>query len=661
MSGHESVGTLADVTRLVGDDPRFAGYRVLRSDGEVLELCEGDRGAVLIAIPAVWRSRERRAEALAMCDHSDTLLICVGRGEGDLERLATLVGSSRVSCLLLPQPAAGVLASLNNSMSLYRAQRQAQQRGEAAERYRYEIGELISIGASLNSERDIGRLLEMILSKARFITGADAGSVYVVTTAPDAAEATGRELAKPATRRVLRFEVAQNDSIEVDFRAFTLEISPTSIVGAAVLGGEAINIPDLYRLDEHNPWGVVHNRSFDQRTGYRTHSALTVPMINARDDVIGVIQLINKRVGMTPLRSEQDFAERVQPFDARSADLCKTLAYQAAVALDNALLYDELRRVFEGFVEASVGAIEARDPSTSGHSRRVADLTVALAQATEREPPRPYAGLSFDPDELKEIEYAGLLHDFGKVGVPENVLLKADKLHRWDYELITARFDYIALWLEGRRRQVELEVLRGELPAEQLASELAQVEAELAFLQVARDTVDRANRPTVLESEEEARLVEVAQRRYRDPRGELRPYLSEGELACLRVRRGSLNSDERRQIESHVVHTFNFLCAIPWGRAFASIPRIAGDHHEKLDGSGYPSGKPAESIPVQAKMMAISDIFDALTASDRPYKKALPVARALSILDDEVSRGKLDADLLGVFVGAEVYRKVLKA
>jgi HD-GYP domain-containing protein (c-di-GMP phosphodiesterase class II) len=654
LSGLLHVGSLVDVEQVLRQDSRFSTYRVLRSDGEVLEIVEGEQGAALLALPTVWRSRQRRAEALAMCDHSDTLLICIGRGEGDLERLSSLVGSSRVSCLLLPQPVAGVAASLGNSMSLYRAQRQAQQRGEAAERYRYEIGELISIGASLNSERDIGRLLEMILSKARFITGADAGSVYIVNTAPPHEAASSEP-----PRRVLRFEVAQNDSVEVDFRAFTLDISPTSIVGAAVLGAEAINIPDLYRLDQHNPWGVVHNRSFDERTGYRTHSALTVPMINARDDVIGVIQLINKRVGQAPLLREQDFAERVRPFDPRSVDLCKTLAYQAAVALDNALLYDELRRVFEGFVEASVGAIEARDPTTSGHSRRVADLTVGLAKATEREPPKPYAGLSFDADQLKEIEYAGLLHDFGKVGVPENVLLKADKLHRWDYELIIARFDYIALWLDGLRHQAELAALRGELPSAQLSAELARVDGERSFLQVARETVDRANRPTVLESEEEARLVEVAQRRYRDPRGEEQPYLRPDELACLRVRRGSLNEEERRQIESHVVHTFNFLCAIPWGRAFASIPRIAGDHHEKLDGSGYPSGKPASTIPVQAKMMAVSDIFDALTASDRPYKKAMPVPRALSILEDEVSRGKLDPHLLGVFIEAEVFRKVL--
>lgn len=651
----EVVGSLPEIVALLASDPRFSGFHVLRQTDEMVELAEGESGAALLALPSVWRSRERRQDELARCTRRDTLLVCIGRGDGDMRRLVALVASSRISCLALPQSSTSLLAALTNQMSLYRAQQRAQQRGEAAERYRYELSELIAIGASLNSERDISRLLGMILSKARFVTGADAGSVYIVTPAP----MQGSSDADP-TRRVLRFEVAQNDSVPVDFKSFVLEISATSIVGAAVLGAEPINIPDLYRLDEHNPWGVVHNRSFDERTGYRTHSALTVPMINAKDVVIGVIQLINKKTTPGPLRTPEDFASRVVPFDKRGEDLCKTLAYQAAIALDNALLYEELRAVFEGFVEASVLAIEARDPTTSGHSRRVADLTVGLAKATERSAEGAYRGLSFSADDLKEIEYAGLLHDFGKVGVPEHVLVKANKLHPPELELVHSRFDYIDSWLRAQRLEVELAAVRGALPVGEVEQRLAALEAELSFLPICLETIKLANRPTVLDSEQQEFLDEIAKRRYRTAGGEERAYLTPHELASLRVRRGSLNDEERRQIESHVVHTYHFLCTIPWGRALSRIPRIAGDHHEKLDGTGYPRRRRAEEIPVQAKMMAVADIFDALTASDRPYKRALPLARALSILEDEVKQGKLEPALFDIFVGAEVYRIVLK-
>jgi HD-GYP domain-containing protein (c-di-GMP phosphodiesterase class II) len=638
------IASIADIIRTIADDPVFGSYEVVRAGEHYVELRLG-ACAALLADPGLWRDEAELAWQLGRCLGSAPLLVCLGRGEEMAEVLA-LREKALLSCIALPTTPVSLHASLANTMALTEMQQRAEQRGATAERYRYELDELVEIAALLNSERDISQLLGLILEKSRYISGADAGSVYVMVPHPE-----------KQGERMLRFEVAQNDSLEVgELRSFTIEISSRSIVGAAVLRREVINIADLAHLAHENPWGVEHDRSFDDRTGYHTISLLTVPMINHRDDVIGVIQLINKkRVFGRRLAGREEFLDQVLPFDERSMELCKTLAYQAAIALDNALLYDELKTVFEGFVEASVLAIEQRDPTTSGHSRRVADLTVGLARAVDRHDEGPYADQHFNVDDLREIEYAGLLHDFGKVGVPEQVLVKSNKLYEWDRELILQRFDYIRQWLRSESLQRKLQ--SGQQRFEAIDAALRKQED---FIDHCVETILKANKPTVLDGEAVALLEEIGKYTYLDPRGSERPYLSEAELNCLRVRRGSLNNAERRQIESHVVHSFNFLCTIPWGRTFHRVPLIAGDHHEKLDGTGYPVGKMAVQIPVQAKMMTISDIYDALTATDRPYKKALPVERALAILEDEVKRGKLDADLFGVFVGAQVFSNSLK-
>jgi hypothetical protein len=329
--------------------------------------------------------------------------------------------------------------------------------------------------------------------------------------------------------------------------------------------------------------------------------------------------------------------------------------------LENALLYNELQQVFEGFVDASVQAIEARDPTTSGHSRRVAILTVGLAEAVDREESAPFRLERFTEDDLKAIEYAGLLHDFGKIGVPEAVLVKARKLYDWEREMILARFDYIRQWRRSETLTKKLALVQqGEEASMTRLSALDDaLQKQEEYLDLCLSTVLEANLPSVMDQDRPRMLKEIAQHTYIDPRGESRPYLSIGELECLSIARGSLSAAERDQIQSHVEHTYNYLQSIPWGVRFSQIPRIAGDHHEKLDGTGYPKGKLSGNIPIQAKMMAIADIFDALTASDRPYKKAVPVERALDILKSDVSGGKLDADLFRLFIDAGIYKRVL--
>ncbi|HVR03705.1 MAG TPA: GAF domain-containing protein, partial [Polyangia bacterium] len=335
-----------------------------------------------------------------------------------------------------------------------------------ADRFRYEVAELVATSRALSSERDIRKLLALILEKTRQVTAADAGSVYVLEEDPAAT------LGARAPDKRLHFMMSQNDSLKIDFKEFTLGVDGKSIVGKAVLTAKPINIPDLYKLSDpaHNPWGFQHNRSFDDKTGYRARSMLTVPMLSAESEVIGVIQLINKkRDAARSLTSPEDFDEQVIPFDERSEEFALALASQAGLSLENAMLYEEIKDLFEGFVEASVQAIESRDPTTSGHSRRVATLSVELAERVDAVGDGPLRDVRFSPTSLKQLEYAGVLHDFGKVGVREKVLIKAKKLYDEDRHAIRLRFAYIRKALEAdhaeRKLRLAMELGRDELPA----------------------------------------------------------------------------------------------------------------------------------------------------------------------------------------------------
>lgn len=537
------------------------------------------------------------------------------------------------------------------------------------DRARYEREELLAISRALSSERDIHELLDLILLKGRQLTGADAGSVYVVEPESEPA-GQGRERPRgrvalgegKAGSGVLHFMLSQNDSIPVNLRESTLKVDASSVAGKAVLSGRPINITDVTALGTGDAPGLNHDRRFDQQTGYRARSMLTVPMLSAMGDVIGVIQLINKkRVPTAQLVSDDDFASQVVPFDAHAEEMALALAAQAGVSLENAILYDEIRRLFESFVDASVTAIEARDPSTSGHSRRVASLSVALAQKVDTLAEGPLAPYHFSRDQLRQIEYAGVLHDFGKVGVREHVLVKAKKLYDWQLEAIRQRFRYLrkALEADALVRKLALYQPGGGSGAHSLSQIDLELAAQQAFVAEGWRCVVAANQPSPLDKPTLDTLLGLAARSFLDEDGVLQPYLTGDELAALQVSRGSLTPEERQQIQSHVDHTIAFLRTIPWGRSLREVPHIAGAHHELLDGSGYPKSLRGQEIPIESRMLTIADIFDALTAADRPYKSAVPTPRALDIIAGEVHAGRCDGDLFRLFVDAEVYKRVL--
>lgn len=516
----------------------------------------------------------------------------------------------------------------------------------ALDRTRYEVRELTAIARAITQERDIDRLLDLILAKSRFVTGADAGSIYVVEPVEN----------DPRTRR-LRFKLSQNDSCQFESREFTIPISTRSIAGYTAATKRAVEISDVHVLPADAPYS--YDPSFDKRVGYSTRSMISVPMISAEDEVIGVIQLINKKKNpRAVLKSEREYDDQVIPFDARSSDLLLSLASQAGIALENALLYDEIRRIFEGFVRASVQAIEQRDPTTSGHSLRVSVLSCRLAETVDRAGVGPYAGVKFSQREVKELEYAALLHDFGKIGVREQVLVKAKKLYPHTLDAIRARIHYAGKTAEVDALSQKLALMERGAPKGDLKDvddKLSERRAQLAEIE---RLVSESNEPTVLSEGDFTRIHEIAKLPYTDADGNVTNLLSAEEAIALSVRRGSLTDREMDEIRSHVVHTYEFLSRIPWGKSFSRVAEIAGAHHEKLDGTGYPHGKRAHEIPLQSKIMTIADIYDALTARDRPYKKAMPADRALGILDLEVKSGHVDQELVKIFREAEIFREV---
>jgi HD-GYP domain-containing protein (c-di-GMP phosphodiesterase class II) len=523
-------------------------------------------------------------------------------------------------------------------------------RGEAAQRAR-EIGELTRIGVALGTERDLKTLLDLILTQARRITQSDAGSLYLV------------EINDQGQKR-LRFRLAQTFSKpEAPFVEFTIAVDRTSLAGYCAVTGEPLVIDDAYFLPPDVEYTI--NRSFDERWGYRTKSMLVIPMKDHKDQIIGVLQLINRKRNFDAvLVTAAEVERQVVPYSKRTVELVTALAGQAAVAIENSRLYEDIERLFEGFVLAAVHAIEQRDPTTYGHSGRVAGMTVGLAETVDRAGDGAYRNVRFSREQVREIRYAALLHDFGKVGVREQVLVKAKKLYPPDLSLVRHRHAFIRRTAEREfwRKRAEFLESNGTKGYDAFVKELeATHHRELKELDRFLELVLQANEPSVLPEGSFDELQGLARRTYLGFAGATEPFLTADEVRFLTIRKGSLDDTERLEIESHVTHTFQFLQRIPWTRELQQIPLIAYGHHEKLDGRGYPRRITGDAIPIQTRMMTISDIYDALTAQDRPYKKAVSFERALDIMTVEVKEGQLDAELYRLFVEGKVFERAPSA
>jgi len=525
--------------------------------------------------------------------------------------------------------------------------------------------DLIDIGRALSAEKDMDKLLRLILYLSKKITGADGGSIYLVEE-------------DPSGKRRLRFKYSHTFSQEIPLEEFVMDMNTKSISGYVAVTGEVLNIPDAYKIDPLAPYSF--NPYFDRQHNYISRSMLVVPMKNHLDEIIGVIQLINSKEDHSGVRKyeneayeiklerQSDFDKYVVPFDDRYNSLMEAIAGQAAIAIENNRLINQIQKQFEEFVKASVTAIESRDPATSGHSFRVAAICKEMANAINNVQSGYLSSFKFTDTDIKELEFAALLHDFGKVYIDLNIFKKAKKLYPKDLENLKLRMDYLYRYIELLYYSKEMEVIREGINYNKAVDNIVTLIHEEKIEKLKRiieikETIIKLNEPTVTEFEPDevlrGILNEIETIECTDISGRRFEVITDLDKKNLSIKRGSLNEEERQEIESHVIETYKFVSKIPWPPEYKKIPEIALRHHEKLDGTGYPDGLAGrESVSLQSRMMAIADIFDALTAQDRPYKRAVPIEKVVDILREEARSNKLDADLVELFITEKIYEKI---
>ena len=498
------------------------------------------------------------------------------------------------------------------------------------------LEQLLGIGVALSRERDINKLLEAILLAAKDVTNADGGTLY-----------------RMSEDKTLRFAIVRNDTlgiamggttgVEIPFYPIQLYQDDGSknlhmVAAYAVHNDQSVNIADAYNEKGFDFSGT---KNFDKKTGYGSRSFLTVPMKNHENEIIGVLQLINAKDRATG---------KVQPFSSTDQRLAESLASQAAIALTNRLLINHLENLFESFISLINTAIDDKSPYTGGHCNRVPELTMMLAEAVNNTRAGPLKDFTMTDRDRYELRIAGLLHDCGKITTPVHVVDKATKL-----ETIYDRIHLIDTKFEIVKRDMRMAVLEGKLDASELEGSLAQADEDRIFL---RHTNIGGE---FMRDEDVARVKEISSKyRWTDSSGAENNLLTDDELQNLTIRAGTLTGEERKVINRHIDLTINMLEALPWPKHLTKVPEYAGGHHERMDGKGYPRGLTRDQMSVQARCMGIADIFEALTAKDRPYKKGKTLTESLNILGKMKLGQHVDPDLFDIFMWEKVYENYAK-
>jgi HD-GYP domain-containing protein (c-di-GMP phosphodiesterase class II) len=591
-----------------------------RAVDELLAHADADKPAILLADTSVLE------HAPALRDAAPHIVVVAA----DAEAAVSLGDRIDISIAELSDAAcrAGVLTA---ACQLAASRVENARLGRELRRSNDEFDEMIRIGIATMHERDRNALIKLIVTQGKRLTDSDGGGVVFVRDAVNG----GQELYAVA------YEIDALPNLGLP--PVTYPLDGTSIVGHAALTKHPVIIDDVSSLPPSTAY--VASTEFRRRYKYRARSMMAVPMLTQRDEVLGVILFINRKSDPhATIATEADADRYVLPYTERHARITRALASIAALAIESGRLYRQIEQMLESIVKAAVSAIDARDPSTAGHSVRVAELAVAIAEAVDRIDRGPYRDTHFTTPQLRELRYAALLHDLGKVTVPEAVLVKAKKLPPNVLERIAARFDLI-------RETIRVEHCDDPDDA-RLAKRLCEVDRMEAIIRA-------ANEPTMEVRKANGALADIAKQTFRLTDGTSQPFLTPEELAYLEITSGTLNAKERAAIESHVDRTQRFLSQIPWTDDLKNIVTFACGHHEKLDGSGYPARLTADRIPLQTRMITLADIFDALTEGDRPYKPAVTADRALDIIREEARAGLLDRDLVDIMVETKVYRRIL--
>lgn len=519
-----------------------------------------------------------------------------------------------------------------------------------AEKEREHTKKLIDIGIALSAEKDIFNLLELIVDSARDFTNADGGTLYIVSD----------------DEKSLNFEIVQTNSLNIRMGGktgekinwppvplFNEDGSPNkeNVSTNVALTKKLVNIPDVYDVEGFNFEGT---RKFDESTGYRSMSMLVIPMLNHENEIIGVLQLLN---------AKDETTDETIPFTDENIDLTASLASQAAIAVTNVRLIQDLKDLFDSFIRTIATAIDEKSPYTAGHISRVANLTMEIARKINVTEWGKYGKFKFSDDELEELRLAAWMHDVGKITTPEHVVDKSTKLEKiFDrVDLLKIRFEAIKLQMEKEWNHKKIEILTAEgNKSEKLAELDSEYSGKISKFSDDSEFCLQCNIPgEFMEDDKIERLQEFAKQSY-GFNGESQPYISGDELLNLSIKRGTLNESDRKIIENHATMTLKMLNELPFSKKLRHVPEYAAAHHEKLNGTGYPLKLKGKEISVQARVMAIADIFEALTAKDRPYKKPMKLSQAIEILGYMVKDEHLDPDLVDVFLKegmAEEYAK----
>ena len=514
------------------------------------------------------------------------------------------------------------------------------------------LEQLNEIGSALSQEKDIDHLLEKILVAAKAITRAAGGTLYVLEPSDEGPR--------------LRFAIMRNEALDIAMGGTTgnpIPFYPVHLYGKdgqpnnqmvaayTALTGKTVNIADAYSQEGFDFSGT---RNFDKKTGYRSKAFLTVPMKNHEGGIIGVLQLINRMEPGT---------EDIGPFGPSDQRLAESLASQAAIALTNRHLINQLEVLFESFIALINTAIDEKSPYTGGHCQRVPALTMMLAEAVNETHEGPLRDFRMTDKDRYELKIAGLLHDCGKVTTPVHVVDKATKLETiFDrINLVDTRFEVLKRDLEIEALKRKLELLGGKPGGAAASEQAARIDRDLADavrkLEGDREFLRHANiGGEVMSTEAQERVKQIGtSRSWTDVSDKRADFLTLDEIKNLTITRGTLTQEERQTINHHIVATIKMLEALPWPTHLRNVPEYAGGHHERMDGKGYPRGLTREQMSVQARVMGIADIFEALTAKDRPYKRGKTLSESLKILGNFRQNGHVDPDLFDVFVRKKVY------